>query len=133
MIAQTAINAGDFDTAVLQARKAISLLEESVRSAFEADLATVLMDRLDERHAKLYVGLIKRGKDMGNINNANHTFKFHARPAITMYAQLLSNVSTGVRSACTPFFNCSMRFSWLQRSFAPKTISSAEVFPSFVM
>jgi hypothetical protein len=33
-----------------------------------------------------------------------------------MYASLASRVSHGIRIACTPFFVCSIRFSWVQRS-----------------
>ena len=33
------------------------------------------------------------------------------RAVITMYAQLLSKSSTGIRMALTPFLSCSMTFS----------------------
>jgi len=45
------------------------------------------------------------------INKANHAFSVHAKDAITIYAQLLTSPSTGSRIACTPFFNCAIRFS----------------------
>src|SRR4051794_14755611 len=41
-------------------------------------------------------------------NRANHALMFQANAAITMYAQLLSNVLLGSRNALTPFFNCSI-------------------------
>ena len=59
---------GEFDRAVMQARKAVSLMEESVRVATGDDLTGALADRLDERHVKLYTGVITRAKDMGNIS-----------------------------------------------------------------
>ena len=45
---------------------------------------------------------------------------------MTMYAQLLSSVSTGECKAGRPLFDWSMSFSWSQRALAEKTISSAE-------
>src|SRR5262245_46934308 len=52
-----------------------------------------------------------------------HAFRLHANAAITMYAPLDSNVFDGARNARTPFLSCSIRFSWLPRSFAKYTIS----------
>ena len=66
-LARRAVDAGDFDGAVLQARKAVSLLEESVRSTTGSDLKSALGNRIDERHVTLYAGLISRAKNMGNI------------------------------------------------------------------
>ena len=42
-------------------------MEESVRAATGKDLKAALTDRIDARHAKLYEGIVKRAKDMGNI------------------------------------------------------------------
>ena len=47
--------------------------------------------------------------------------------AITMYAQLLTRLSTGVVSAYTPLLSWAIRFSWSHRSLAENTISSAGV------
>ena len=69
--ARGAVDRGDFNGAVVQARKAVSLMEESVRVATGDDLQAALADRLDERHVKLYTGVIARAKDMGNIT-AHH-------------------------------------------------------------
>src|SRR4051794_29630412 len=44
-------------------------------------------------------------------NKASQALKLHANAAITMYAQLDTNVLTGKRMAFTPFSNCSIRFS----------------------
>ena len=44
-------------------------------------------------------------------NNANHAFNAQASEAITIYAQLLIRLSTGICIARAPFFNCSIRFS----------------------
>ena len=66
-LAREAVDRGDFNRAVLQARKAISLMEESVAAATGEDLRAALTDRIDERHANLYGGIVKRAKDMGNL------------------------------------------------------------------
>ena len=66
-LAQDAVDRGDFNRAVLQARKAINLMEESVKAATGEDLNAALTDRIDKRHADLYGGIVKRAKDMGNI------------------------------------------------------------------
>ena len=60
--ARCAVDRGDYDGAVIRARKAVTLMEES-----EGDLAAALADRLDEEHAKLYTGIVSRAKRMGNI------------------------------------------------------------------
>ena len=65
--AREAVDRGDFDAAVIQARKAVTLMEESFQGRDGGSLKTILGDRLDDRHAKLYAGLITRAKDMGNI------------------------------------------------------------------
>lgn len=66
-LARDAADRGDFSRAVLQARKAVGLMEESVKAATGEDLKTALTNRIDARHAKLYAGIVKRAKDMGNI------------------------------------------------------------------
>ena len=65
--ARDAVARGDFNGAVMQARKAVNLVEESVKAATGDDLKAALADRLDERHVKLYTAVIGRAKDMGNI------------------------------------------------------------------
>lgn len=52
--AREAVDRGSFDSAVMQARKAVSLMEESVRAATQGDLKAALADRLDKEHAELY-------------------------------------------------------------------------------
>ena len=66
-LARAAVDRGDFNRAVLQARKAVTLMEESVKAATGEDLRTALTDRIDKRHAELYGGIVTRAKDMGNI------------------------------------------------------------------
>ena len=66
-LARIAVDRGDFNRAVLQARKAVSLMEESVMAGTGEDLRSALTDRIDERHADLYGGIVKRAKDMGNL------------------------------------------------------------------
>src|SRR4051794_1433332 len=66
-------------------------------------------------------------------SNADHAFRLHARPAITMYAQLLTRSPTGIANAFTPLFNWAIRFSWSHRSLAQKTISEAGVVRSLVI
>src|SRR3954469_21961072 len=74
----------------------------------------------------------QRPAGSGNAS-AHHAFRFHARAVITMYAQLLSNVSEGAFSARTPLCNCDRRFSWLQRSLAVNTTSDAALVLSLVI
>src|SRR3954470_5842074 len=64
---------------------------------------------------------------------ALHAFGLHASDAITMYAQLLTRLSTGIANAFTPPFNWAIRFSWSHRSLARNTISEAELVRSLVM
>ncbi|MDE2773276.1 MAG: hypothetical protein OXI46_06165 [Gemmatimonadota bacterium] len=66
-LAQEAVDRGDFNRAVLQARKAVTLMEESVKATTGEDLRTALTDRIDKRHADLYLGIVTRAKDMGNF------------------------------------------------------------------
>ena len=66
--AREAVDQGDFNGAVVQARKAIGLMEKSVGAATGDDLKAALADRLDDRHVKLYTAVITRAKDMGNIS-----------------------------------------------------------------
>src|SRR6266436_1538685 len=65
--------------------------------------------------------------------SALHAFRLQASDAITMYAQLLTKLSTGIANAFTPLFNCAIRFSGSQRSLAKNTISDAGVVQSLVM
>ena len=44
-------------------------------------------------------------------NNAAHALRLQAKPAITMYAQLLWRLSTGAVSERTPLLCCAIRFS----------------------
>src|SRR3954463_4742215 len=64
---------------------------------------------------------------------ALHAFRLHARPAITMYAQVLTRSPTGLASAFTPPFNWAIRSSWSQRSLARNTTPDAGVVRSLVM
>lgn len=65
--AREAVDRGDFGGAAIEARKAVSLMEESVRGSTEDGLKAALADRLDEEHAKLYAGIVSRAKRMGNM------------------------------------------------------------------
>src|SRR5205823_18449 len=60
-------------------------------------------------------------------SNAAHAFRLHARLAITMYAQLLTRLSTGIDNAFTPPLSWPIRFSWSHRSLARNTTSGAGV------
>lgn len=66
-LAREAVDRGDFNRAVLQARKAVNLMEESVKKATGEGLRAALTDRIDKRHAELYGGIVTRAKDMGNL------------------------------------------------------------------
>ena len=66
-LAQEAVDRGDFNRAALQARKAIGLMEESVKKATGGGLRAALTDRIDKRHANLYGGIVTRAKHMGNL------------------------------------------------------------------
>jgi hypothetical protein len=57
-------------------------------------------------------------RPVSGSSNANHALSVQAKEAMTMYAQLLTSVSVGIRIALTPFLSCSLRFSWLQRPLA---------------
>ncbi len=65
--ARDAVDRGDFDYAVLRARKAIGLMEKSITAATGDDLQAALTDKIDKRHADLYGGVIARAKRMGNL------------------------------------------------------------------
>jgi len=65
--AREAVDRGDFNAAVIQARKAVNLMEESFQDPDGGSLKAILSDRLDNRHRALYGSLITRAKDMGNI------------------------------------------------------------------
>lgn len=66
-LAREAVDRGDFNRAVLQARKAVGLMEESVKKATGEGLRAALTDRIDQRHADLYRGIAARAKGMGNL------------------------------------------------------------------
>src|SRR5580693_2696690 len=66
-------------------------------------------------------------------SKADQTFTLQAKLAITIYAQLLTRVSTGVVRAYTPLLSWAIKFSWLQRSLAENTTSSADISRSLVM
>src|ERR1700733_13681858 len=72
-------------------------------------------------------------RPFSGTSNAAHAFRLHARLALTMYAQLLTRVSTGIDNAFTPALSWPIRFSWSQRSLARNTISEAGVVRSLVM
>src|SRR4051812_33277181 len=72
-------------------------------------------------------------RPVSGSTRALHAFRLQARPAITMYAQLLTRSFTGIASAFTPPFNWAIKFSWSQRSLARNTIADAGVVRSFVM
>ena len=78
--ARDAVDRGDFNSAVVQARKAVTLMEQSVRAATGDDLAAVLTDRIDKEHADLYGGIVSRAKGMGNMTAH--------RPAAREYTRL---------------------------------------------
>ena len=42
-------------------------MEESIGPAAQGGLKAALTGRLDEKHAKLYTGIVSRAKEMGNI------------------------------------------------------------------
>ena len=65
--AREAVDRGDYDAAVIQARKAVSLMVESFQDPDGGSLKAILSNRLDDRHVTLYWSLITRAKDMGNI------------------------------------------------------------------
>lgn len=66
--ARAAVDRGDFNGAVMQARKAVSLMEGAVKKESGDRLRAVLAERIDEAHADLYGGIVARAKGMGNIN-----------------------------------------------------------------
>lgn len=66
-LAREAVDRGNFNRAVLLARKAITLMEDSVKTTTGEDLRAALTDRIDKRHAVLYGGIVTRAKDMGNF------------------------------------------------------------------
>lgn len=65
--AREAVDRGDFDAAVIQARKAVSLMVESIEGPDRGSFKAILRDRLDDKHADLYAGLVSRAKVMGNL------------------------------------------------------------------
>ena len=65
--AREAVDRDDFNAAVIQARKAVSLMEDSFKGPDRGGLKAILSDRLDDEHAELYTGLVSRAKIMGNL------------------------------------------------------------------
>ena len=65
--ARDAVDRGSYDSAVMQARKAVSLMEGSIGAATQGNLKAALTGRLDEEHVELYTGIVSRAKRMGNI------------------------------------------------------------------
>ena len=61
---------------------------------------------------------VLRHRGLTGIKSEAQAFRLQASEVITMYAQLLVRLSSGAVNAWTPFFCCSIRFSWLQRSLA---------------
>ena len=94
-LARAAADRGDFSRAVLQARKAVGLMEESVKAATGEDLKTALTTRIDERHADLYGGVVKRAKDMGNITAHRAGAREYTR-AEAMFAIRLATITLEV-------------------------------------
>src|ERR1700728_5070461 len=66
-------------------------------------------------------------------SKALQAFRLQANDAMTMYAQLLTRLYTGVASALTAPLSCAIRFSWLHRPLAKNKISAAGVSRSLVM
>lgn len=77
--ARMAVDRGDFDAAVIQARKAVSFMEQSFKELDGGSLKAILSDRLDDRHVTLYGSLITRAKDMGNITAHSATAREYTR------------------------------------------------------
>lgn len=96
-LAREAVDRGDFNRAFLQARKAISLMEESVKAATGEDLRAALADRIDKRHADLYAGILKRAKDMGNITAHRAEARDYTR-AEALFAIRLATITIEVVS-----------------------------------
>ena len=65
--ARDAVDRGDFNSAVVQARKAVTLMEESIKGATRASLKAALAATLDDSHAELYASIVSRAKGPGNI------------------------------------------------------------------
>ena len=100
-LARDAVDRGDFNGAVVQARKAIFLMEESVREATGDDLKATLADRIDKRHADLYGGVVKRAKEMGNIAAHRPAAREYTR-AEALFAIRLATISLEVVAALLP-------------------------------
>jgi len=72
-------------------------------------------------------------RPLGSGNKrASQALMFHACAVISIYAQLLSKVSSGARIAHMAR-NCAKMFSWLQRSLAENTISVGVLSQSLLM
>ena len=94
-LARDAADRGDFNGAVLRARKAVTLMEEGVKAATGGDLKAALTDRIDRRHADLYGGIVKRAKDMGNITAHRAAAREYTRVE-ALFAVRLATISLEV-------------------------------------
>ncbi len=94
-LARGAAPRGDFNGAVLRARKAVTLMEEGVKAATGGDLKAALTDRIDRRHADLYGGIVKRAKDMGNITAHRAAAREYTRVE-ALFAVRLATISLEV-------------------------------------
>ena len=61
---------------------------------------------------RFFSSCVFRHRGLTGIKSDPQAFKLQASEAITMYAQLLVRLSSGAVNAWTPFFCCSIRFSW---------------------
>lgn len=93
--ARAAVDRGDFNSAVMQARKAVSLMEGAVRKAAGDELRVVLTDRIDEKHADLYNGIVARAKRMGNLNAHQPAMREYTRVE-ALFAIRLATISLEV-------------------------------------
>ena len=93
--ARNAVERGDFDSAVVKARKAVTLMEESVRKSTGDDLKAALTDTIDKRHADLYGAIVKRAKDMGNIAAHRAEAREYTRVE-ALFAVRLANITLEV-------------------------------------
>lgn len=99
--AQRAVERGDFDYAVLRARKAVGLMEKSVKATTGNDLESALTDTIDKRHANLYGGVIARAKRMGNIAAHQAEARQYTR-AEALFTIRLATISLEVVAALLP-------------------------------
>lgn len=67
VVARRAVDRGETTSAVITARKAITLMEAALTPGDKVTLEAVLADRVDAAHAKIYSNIAARIKQMGNI------------------------------------------------------------------